>query len=204
MDALLAFVGALVALRLAAEVLRRRRTRHAPELAIWAGSLLAFAAASGALAWGAAASWDDRVFRLYYLGGGLLTAALLGLGSLRRAGIAWASPAALVWVGLSAGVALAVPIEPPVGSAAIPDAADHLAFAPARILAIVGNVVGTVAALAVAARGVRRRPVGNLLIVAGVLVAAIGSTVTGLQEGGSAAFAAVAAGLLYGGFVTSR
>ena len=60
----------------------------------WA-SLAAYAAASGALAWGSAAGWDGRAFRVYYLFGGLLTAPLLGVGSLLRAGHRWASVAGL-------------------------------------------------------------------------------------------------------------
>jgi len=203
-DVLLAFVGALVALRLSAELVRRWRERRAPELAVWAGSLLAFAAASAALAWGAAAGWDDRAFRVYYLCGGLLTAALLGLGSLRRVGVAWAMPLALLWIGLSVGVAVAIPIDPPVSGDSIPDAAEHLAFLPARLLAVVGNVLGTLAAVGVALRGLRRRPLGNVLIVAGVVAAAVGSAVAGLGEGGSSVFATLAALLLYAGFVAPR
>ena len=49
-----------------------------------------------------------------------------------------------------------------------------------------------------------RRPVGNGLIVAGVLVAAAGSAFAGLGQGGGSLFTAVAAALLYGGFVSPR
>ena len=150
MDVLLAFAAALVTLRLAAELVRRWRVRRAPELLAWAASLAAFAAASGALAWGAAAGWDDRAFRAFYLFGGLLTAALLGAGSLLGAEPASPAPVALVYAGLAIGVALAVPIDPPVAGDEIPDASEHLAFFPARALAIVGNVAGTVAAVGVA------------------------------------------------------
>lgn len=203
-DVLLAFTGALVALRLTAEVVRRWRARRSPELAIWAGSLAAFAVASAALAWGAANGWDDRAFRVYYLCGGLLTAALLGLGSLRRAGLRAATPLALLWAGLCIGVAVAVPLTAHVSGDAIPNAAEHLELVPARVLAIVGNIGGTVAAVGVAVAGLRYRPLGNGLIVAGVVVAAVGSAVAGLGEGGSAVFAALAAVLLYGGFVATR
>lgn len=203
-DVLLAFVGALVSLRLAADLLRRWRERRRPELLAWSGSLLAFALASAALAWGAAAGWDDRAFRVYYLCGALLTAVLLGGGSLLRIGVRAAGPAVLVWIGLAVGVAIAVPLTAPVVGTEIPDAAEHLDLVPARVLAIVGNVVGTVAAVGVALAGVRRRPIGNGLLVAGVLVAAVGSGIAGLGEGGSAAFAVVAATLLYGGFVSPR
>ena len=204
MDVLLAFAAAVLTLRLAAELIRRWTARRAPELLAWAASLGAFSAASGALAWGAAAGWDDRSFRAFYLFGGLLTASLLGAGSLLRAGVASAAPAALLYAGLAVGVAIAVPIDPAVSGSEIPDAAEHLALFPARVLALVGNVAGTVAAVGVALAGLRRRPLGNSLIVAGVVVAAAGSALAGLGEGGGAVFAAAAAVLLYGGFVSRR
>jgi hypothetical protein len=204
MDVLVPFAAALLAFRLAAELVRRHRVRRAPELLAWAASLGSFAAASAALAWAAAAGWDDRAFRAYYLFGGLLTAALLGAGSLLRAGVRAAGPAVLVYVGLAIGVALAMPIDPPVSGDAIPDAAEHLAFSPARVLALVGNIGGTVAAVGVALTGLRRRPLGNSLIVAGVVVAAAGSALAGLGQGGGSFFTAVAAVLLYAGFVSRR
>jgi len=204
MDVLLAFAAALVSLRLAAELLRRWRGRRAPELLAWSGSLAAFAVASGALAWGAAAGWDDRAFRVYYLFGGLLTAPLLGAGSLLRARVSIAAPVALLYVGLAIGVAIAVPLDPSVAGTAIPDAAAHLAFLPARALALVGNVTGTVAAVAVALTGIRRRPVGNTLVIAGVVAAAGGSAAAGLGAGGGSVFTIVAATLLYAGFVSPR
>src|SRR6188472_3349147 len=136
MDVVLPFVAALVSLRLAADLLRRWRTRRGTELLAWSASLAAFAAASGALAWGAAAGWDDRAFRAFYLFGGLLTAALLGTGSLLRVGVRAAGPVALVYAGLAIGVAVAMPIDPPVTGSEIPDAAEHLAFFPGRALAL--------------------------------------------------------------------
>ena len=102
------------------------------------------------------------------------------------------------------GVAIAMPIDPSVAGTGIPDASDHLAFVPARVVALVGNVSGTVAALAVAVTGLRRRPIGNGLIVAGVVAAAVGSAVAGLGAGGGAVFTIVAATLLYAGFVSRR
>ena len=204
MDVLVPFAAALLSFRLAAELVRRWRARRAPELLAWAASLATFAAASAALAWGAAAGWDDRSFRAYYLFGGLLTAALLGAGSLLRVGFRLAGPAALVYAGIAIGVAIAVPIDPSIAGDAIPDASEHLAFLPGRAIALVGNVGGTVAAVAVALAGIRRRPLGNTLIVAGVVAAAVGSAAAGLGSGGGSAFTAVAAALLYGGFVSRR
>lgn len=204
MDVVLPFAAALVSLRLAADLLRRRRTGGGADLLAWSASLAAFAAASAALAWGAAAGWDDRAFRAYYLFGGLLTAPLLGAGSLLRARVSLAAPIALVYAGLAVGVAISVPIDPAVTGTSIPDAAEHLAFFPARALAVVANVTGTVAALAVAATGLRRRPVGNSLIIGGVVAAAAGSALAGLGAGGGSVFTIVAAALLYAGFVSRR
>ena len=204
MDVLVPFAAALLSFRLAAELIRRYGRRRTPELLVWAASLGAFAAASAALAWGAAAGWDDRSFRAYYLFGGLLTAALLGGGSLLRAGVRVAGPAVLVYTGLAVGVAVAVPIDPAVTGGSIPDASAHLAFFPARLLALFGNIGGTLAAVGVAVTGLRRRPVGNTLIIAGVVAAATGSAFAGLGEGGGAMFTAVAAVFLYAGFVSRR
>jgi hypothetical protein len=138
-EALLAFGATLLALRLAGGLATRWRARREPHLLAWAASLAAYALASGALAWGAAAGWDEPSFRLYYLFGGLLTAALLGAGSLLLAGRRWAGPVALVYAGLAAGVALAEPLTRTVGGDSIPDAQEHLDLFPARILAIAGT-----------------------------------------------------------------
>lgn len=204
MDVLVPFAAALLSFRLAALVVRRYRERRGRELLLWAGSLATFALASAALAWAAAAGWDDRAFRAYYLFGGLLTAALLGAGSLVRAGKGWAAPVVLFYAGVALGVALAVSIDPSVAGSTIPDASSHLELFPARVLALVGNVTGTLAAVGVALAGIRRRPLGNGLIVAGVVAAAAGSALAGLGRGGGSVFTAVAASLLYGGFVSRR
>ena len=204
MEALLAFAAALLAFRFAGDLAGRYRARRGPELAAWSASLLAYALASGALAWGAAAGWSEAAFRVYYLFGGLLTAPLLGAGSLLLVRRRWAAPLALVYSGLAVGVALAEPLRAPVGGTTIPEAQAHLDLFPARLLAILGNSFGTVAVVAVALLTIRRRPVGNALIVAGVVVAAAGSALAGLGEAETAAFIAVAAALLYAGFRTAE
>jgi len=197
---ILAFAAALLAFRLAGALVRRLRARPAPELVAWAGSLFAYALACAALAWGAAAGWDGRAFRAYYLFGGLLTAPLLGVGSLLRAGVRRIGAVGLVYVGLAVGVAVAVPVSGSFGGSGIPPAQDHLDFFPARLLAILGNGLGTLAAVAVAVLTIRRRPLGNGLVLAGLAVAAAGSALVGLGEAGTAAVFAAAALLLYLGF----
>jgi hypothetical protein len=202
-EALLAFAAALIALRLGGALAARWRVRRAPELAAWSASLVAYAIASAALAWGAAGGWDTRVFRVYYLFGGLLTAPLLGLGSLLLAGRRWALAPTLLYAGLAVGVAIAVPVEGEIHGTDIPEAQDHLDVVPARLVAIVGNTLGTLAVVIVAIATIRRRPRGNALILAGVAVAAAGSALAGLGTAQTAVFVTIAALLFYGGFTGS-
>src|SRR5947199_7104479 len=100
-DALLSFGAALVSLRLAGPLLRARRYA-------WAGGLLSFAAAAGAMAWGAAHGWDAPAFRIYYLAGALLSAPLLGVGSLILWGRRSAGALGLLWCGLAVALAAAL------------------------------------------------------------------------------------------------
>jgi hypothetical protein len=202
MDAVLAFAAALVTLRLSSDLVRRYRRRRAPEFGLWAAGLAAYAVAASALAWGAAAGWNDPAFRVYYLGGALLTAALLGAGSLalasKRRVVVWV---ALVYVGLAIGVAMAVPLQAHLSGTEIPDAQDVLDVWPARILAIVGNSLGTLAVVGVAIATFRSRPLGNALILAGITVAGLGSGLAGLGIGALAPAITLAALLLFAGFV---
>jgi hypothetical protein len=201
-EVLLAFAATLVSLRLASLVARRWRATGRTELAAWSGALLAYAAASAALTWGAAYGWDTRSFRVYYLFGALLTAPLLGIGSLLLYGWKRIIAPALIYVGLAAGIAISVPVHGAFGES-IPAAQDHLAFVPARLVAIVANSAGTLAVVAVAILTIRRRPLGNGLILAGVAVAALGTALSGLGAAKTAVFVAFAALLLYGGFTAS-
>jgi hypothetical protein len=200
-NALVSFAAALLALRLAGALARRWRQTRRPELAAWAWSLAAYAVAAAAIAWGEAAQWDGLAFRVYYAAGALLTAPLLGFGSLLLAGVRRAGPAALLYAGLAIGVSIAMPIHGHFDTHGIPAAQDHLDFLPARVLAIAANALGTLAVVVVALRSLRRRPLGNGLIVLGVAAAAIGSGLTGLGAAGTAAGIAVGAALLYAGFV---
>jgi hypothetical protein len=200
-DALLAFAAALVSLRLSADLARRFHRQRAAQLAAWSAALAAYAAAAGALAWGAADGWNGPTFRVYYLGGALLTAPLLGTGSLLLAERRWAGALALAYVGLAVGIAIAMPLHGELAGTDVPQAQDVLALWPARLLAIAGNSLGTLAVVAVAVRTFGRRPLGNALILGGVSVAALGSALAGLGVGALAPAVAGAALLLYAGFV---
>ena len=170
---------------------------------MWAASLGAYAVASAALAWGSAAGWNDTAFRIYYLFGGLLTAPLLGAGSLLLVGRRWVVAVVLVYSGLAVGIVLAEPLTAGVSGDSIPEAQQHLDFFPARLLALAGNISGTAAVLIVAALTIRRRPLGTGLIVAGVAVAAAGSALTGLGATETAAFSVIGVLFLYTGFTFS-
>jgi hypothetical protein len=202
-DALLGFAAALLALRLAGLLARRWRTTRRPELAAWACSLGAYSVAAAAIAWGEAAQWDARAFRIYYAAGALLTAPLLGVGSLLLAGVRRARAVALVYAGLAVGVAIAMPVHGTFAAHGIPHAADHLPFLPPRLLAILANALGTLAVVGIALRSLRRRPLGNTLIVLGVAAAAIGSGIASLGAAGEAIGIALGAALLYAGFVVT-
>lgn len=203
MEALLAFGAALLALRLGGRLAGRWRVRRAPELAMWSASLLAYAVATAALAWGAAAGWNEAAFRLYYLFGGMLTAPLLGAGSLLLVGRRWVIPVMLVYGGLAVGIAVSEPLAAEISGTSIPEAQEHFDYVPARVLALIGNIGGTLAVVGVAVVTFRRRPLGTSLILAGVAVAAVGSALAGLGAAQTAAFSALGVLLLYTGFAVS-
>jgi len=194
MDALLSFAAALVALRLGGQLARRRRLA-------WAGALFSFAAATAAMAWGSAHGWDARSFRVYYLAGALLSAPLLGVGSLLLWGRRWAAPMALVYVGLATGVALVMPVHGTF-STTVPRAQDHVDALP-RVIAIAASSLGTLAVLVVATATLRGRPRQGLLIVGAVIAAGIASALTQTAVAAAAAAFAVAAVLLYLGVAGS-
>src|SRR3954453_7437868 len=111
MEALVAFGAALLTFRLAGQLATRYRSSKQPQLLAWAAGLGAYAVAAAAIAWGEAAGWDDRAFRVYYPAGASLAAPLLGAGSLLLAGRRRAAPVALIYAGLAIGIAVAVPLH---------------------------------------------------------------------------------------------
>jgi len=185
----LSFGAALVSFRLAGLLVRARRLA-------WAAGLLSFAAACAAMAWGSAHGWDAAAFRVYYLAGALLSAPLLGIGSLAFWGRRWAAPVGLLYAGLAAGIALAMPVHGSFGGTHVPHGQDHV-DALARVVAIAGSSLGTLAVLVVAVLTFRRRPGANGLLVAAVAAAAVASALTQTAVSAAAAVFALAAVLLY-------
>jgi hypothetical protein len=195
-DVLLSFAAALVSLRLAGLLLRSRRFA-------WAGGLVSFAAAAAAMAWGAAHGWDARAFRVYYLAGALLSAPLLGVGSLSLWERRWAAPLGLAYSGLAIGVAVAMPVHGAFGALHVPHAQSHLDAAP-RIVAIAASSLGTLAVVVVAVATLRRRPLGNALLLAAVAAAGAASALTQTATAAAAACFAPAALLLFASSRASR
>ncbi len=189
MDVLLSFAAALVSLRLAGRLLGARRFA-------WGAGLLSFAAAAAAMTWGSAHGWDAPSFRVYYLAGALLSAPLLGIGSLQLHGRRWAGPLGLLYSGLAVGVAAAMPLHGAFSSSDVPRAQDHVDAFP-RALAIAGSSLGALAVLVVAAATLRKRPLRNGMLVAAVIAAAVASALTQTAVAAAAACFALAAGLLY-------
>ena len=189
MDVLLSFAAALISLRLAGLLLRGGRVA-------WAGGLGAFAAAAGAMAWGAAHGWDPRVFRVYYLAGALLSAPLLGVGSLTLWGRRWAATVGLAYAGFAVGVAVVMPVHGAFVGTEVPHAQAHIDLLP-RVIAIVASSLGTLAVVIVAVATVQRRPLGNALLLGAVAAAATASALTQTAVAAAAACFALAAGLLY-------
>src|SRR5919107_1726697 len=103
-NVLLSFGAALVSLRLAGLLVRGRRYA-------WAAGLVSFAAAAAAMAWGSAHGWDAYAFRVYYLAGALLSAPLLGIGSLQLMHRRWAAPLGFLWTGLAVGLTLGLHVH---------------------------------------------------------------------------------------------
>ena len=100
MEVAVAFAGALISLRLAASLLTRWRSERRPEMAVWAASLLCLRDRLRRARMGC----RRRLGRTPRSGSttssaGLLTAALLGAGSLVRAGVRGVIPVTLVYTG---------------------------------------------------------------------------------------------------------
>jgi hypothetical protein len=108
----------------------------------------------------------------------------------------WAIPLVSAHTVLSIGLVIFVGVTS-VSGTAIPDVGEHLHFMPARLVAVIGNVLGTAVVIVAALLTIRARPFGNLLIVAAMVVASVGSLFSGVALAAAVAATAV---LLHCGF----
>jgi hypothetical protein len=197
----------------AVAVLRQYAARRRPHQLAWGVALAMFAVASLALTVGVAAGWTPLGFKVYYLFGAMLNVPWLALGTVyllagtlaRRAylaGLALFTAASTVLLALAEVGAADLTGRVPEGKAFLP--------VPVRVLAVLGNSVGTVVVVggAVASglalrhrRELRSRFEGNLLVALGVLLAASGGVFAFLDRSDKlAAGLALGASVMYVGF----
>jgi len=210
---LLPAVAAAASAAFATAVLRQYVARRRPHQLAWGVGLAMFALASLALTTGVAAGWTPVGFKVYYLFGAMLNVPWLALGTVsllagpltRRAylaGLAVFTAASTVLLALAEVGAADVAGRLPEGKELLP--------VPVRVLAVLGNTVGTVVVVggAVASglalrhrRELRPRFEGNLLVALGVLLAAGGGVFAFLDRSDKlAAGLALGASLMYAGF----
>lgn len=157
-------------------------------LVAWTFGFALFTIATASLWYGAWQGWGERVFRLYYLSGGILVVAVLALGELllvlpgRR--VTRLAVATMLWVAFASTAAvLAADVDtaelaragatPPNGAMGGPWT---------TILAATLNTAGTIVLLAGSIASSRRRHDPRPLLVAvGVAVIALASTATRLD-----------------------
>ena len=197
----------------AVAVLRQYAARRRTHQLAWGVGLAMFALASLALMTGVAAGWTPFGFKVYYLFGAMLNVPWLALGTIsllagplaRRvylAGLALFTAASTVLLALAGVGAADVAGRLPEGRELLP--------VPVRVLAVLGNTVGTVVVVggAVASglalrhrRELRPRFEGNLLIALGVLLAAGGGVFAFLDRSDKLAVGlALGASVMYVGF----
>jgi len=211
---LLPGVAAAASAAFAVAVLRQYAARRRPYQLAWGIALSMFTVASLALMAGVVAGWSPVSFKLYYLFGAVLNVPWLALGTVellagpaaRRAYLAALTAFTLVSVVL---VALARVTAADLAGRLLPEGKEFLPVA-VRVLAVVGNTVGTLVVVggAVASglamrtrRDLRPRFEGTLLIALGVLLAASGGVLAFLASSDKLALGlAVGASVMYLGF----
>jgi hypothetical protein len=225
---LLPGVAAAASAAFAAAVLRQWSHRRRPHQLAWGVALTMFSLASLALTVGVTAGWTPLSFKVYYLFGAVLNVPWLALGTVRLLGgrggpgdpgevVRWTGVAGRAYVaGLAAFTALSVVLvllarvtAADLGGRLLPEGKEFLPVA-VRILAVIGNLVGTLVVVggAVASglavrsrRDLRRRFEGNLLIALGVLLAAGGGVFAFLASSDKLALGlALGASVMYLGF----
>jgi hypothetical protein len=197
----------------AGAVLRQYAARRRLQQLAWGLALAMFALASLALTVGVAAGWTPLGFKAYYLFGAMLNVPWLALGTVALLAGPVARRAYLAGLALFTAASTVLVAAAPVGAAdltgRLPEGKAFLPV-PVRVLAVLGNTVGTLIVVggAVASglalrhhRHLRARFEGNLLIALGVLLAAGGGVFAFLDRSDKLALAlALGASVMYLGF----
>jgi hypothetical protein len=211
---LLPGIAAVASTAFAVAVLRQYAARRRPHQLAWGVALSMFAVASLALTAGGAAGWTPLSFKVYYLFGAILNVPWLALGTVEL--LASRAVARAYLVGLAAftvlsfvlvGLARVTPAD--LAGRLLPEGKEFLP-AGVRLLAVVGNTVGTLVVLGGAMisglalrsrRDLRPRFEGTLLIALGVLLAAGGGVFAFLASSDQLALGlALGASVMYLGF----
>ena len=179
--ALSALVSAVFAAVMAARYLKRRR----PHQLAWTIGLSMFAAAAAAGALARMSGATATEYRIFYLFGAILNVAWLALGTLFLLApriARWAVWAVAALTVIAAGAVFMSPVD----LTAAVDTGRGFETAPLpRILAGIGSGLGSLILIGGALwsawvflrrRHEGRRAIGNVIIAAGVLVAAVGGT----------------------------
>ena len=211
---LLPVIASAASAAFAVAVLRQYAARRRPYQLAWGVALSMFAVASLALTAGVTAGWTPLSFKVYYLFGAVLNVPWLALGTVEL--LASRTVARAYLAGLAAFtvlsvvlVALARVTPADLAGKLLPEGKEFLPVA-VRVLAVVGNVIGTVIVVGGAVtsglairgrRDLRPRFEGNLLIALGVLLAAGGGVVAFLASSDQLALGlALGASVMYLGF----
>jgi hypothetical protein len=195
-DALLSLATVAVSLLLTLWIGRQWLVRRRPHQLAWSVAFALFAIGAASQLTAALIGWSEPLYRIWYLSGALLAAAWLGHGTVLL--LASARTARVLTLLLAAasvaagGIVLAAPIDLALGTAGGP--ASGAGFpGQVRLLTPIFNVYGTgalVIGVAISlsnylwSGGNGRRTAGTAVIGAGVLVIALGGTLSraGLPE----------------------
>lgn len=200
-DVILSVIAASIATWFAGELFVSWRSRRRLHAEIWTWAFGAYALATWALVVGLAFGWSSFSFRSFYFFGAIANIPLLAAGSValanERAGRA-ALRVTTLWIVFGFFATFLAPFLGALPATGIPEGSDVFGFTFSidaltlpgpRMFAAVSGALGTVVVVGLsvttAIRVRRQNPQlarGNLLIVAGVLVPAIGGSLTAFGE----------------------
>jgi hypothetical protein len=192
-DSLLPLLSTLISATFALLLAVQFAWRRKPYQLIWAFSLAFYAIGVFAEYQARRAGWSGPLYRAFYLFGGLYVAAYLGMGTVFLLCPPRLARTLLLWLVLASCYGALRALSAPLDLSLLPANGEpggvRIMPQDVRVVAIVLNTFGTVAliggALASAhgywrGHGPARRIWSNLLIAAGALVAASGSTLLAL------------------------
>jgi len=220
MDVLLAVIGAAIASAFAVQLYMTWRIRKRLHAEIWVVAFGAYAVATWSLVHGLAYGWTSISFRAFYFLGAITNISLLAVGSLalwrESAGRRALAPLSL-WLVFGFFATFLAPFVTSLPAEGIPEGSevfdftfmiDALTLPGPRLFAAISGAIGSIVIIVLAViaatrawRPDRRLAYGNMLIVGGVLVPALGGSLTALGESSALAISlAVGITLLWFGY----